>query len=131
MVKHNVEVLLLVSALRDGQVLFLVDGDADLILPNEPLNDRSSLEAAASLLSAYTGLEARALGVGWVDLFQNPLVDNADRVFGSARYVAVPYACFLPESVPLKRGQWLSIHELAERRFVHDHQDILMKAYHV
>jgi hypothetical protein len=135
---HKLEVILVVvspSLVKGGTARFLVmREDGQLNLPVRELDEQeSTIEVAAQMLNMLTGLRARILGVGWVDLVQMAIVDNVNRKFPETgeRYIAVPYGCMLPGEVTTLyhgRAKWLTLTEVTEAKasFFHDHYEILM-----
>jgi hypothetical protein len=138
MSKHNLEVVLAAispNLLQPGQsrVLLITREDGLLELPSQPLGDsESTIQVAADLLTRHTGLKARILGVGWVDLVPCPLADSVERLREQERVIAVPYAAMLPgEVVRLSqpRARWVTIGELLGGELTYlDHMDIISVA---
>jgi hypothetical protein len=140
---HFIEVLLVVVSpnLRErGKAAFLlIEDGGKLRLPSQDLGeDESSFEVAARLLDGLTGLRARVLGQGWVDLVPAPIVDAVDRTrevtddMGTwdRRFIGIPYGAMLPgEVVELKRptATWVTLDDAFARQddFHMDHLQIL------
>jgi hypothetical protein len=79
---HYVEVVLVVASRdKSGQYSYLMhDRDGELSLPAAGLGEQeTTVDVAARLLKDLTGLKARLLGSGWVDLVPGPVADAADR----------------------------------------------------
>ena len=134
---HFLEVLLVVVSpnLREpgkAQYLLIEEG-GKLHLPTQDLGEsQSSLEVAAQLLEGLTGLKARVLGAGWVDLVPAPIVDGVNRKVPNVglRVIAVPYGAMLPgELADLKNpdAKWVTLADAFARRddFYMDHFDVL------
>lgn len=144
---HNLEVVLVVTSPCvanpvNTKFLLLRSENGKLALPRREVGEReSSLQCAASLLKELTGVQARILGHGWLDLKQCHLADNVNRVVAPMnpsgwedinclqRWIAVPYGCMLPGDVikPLAANAgWLTFQEIvAEQPMYCDHMDIL------
>jgi hypothetical protein len=134
---HFIEVLLVVVSpnLRErGNAAFLLEEwDGKLRLPSRDLDgDESSLEVATHLLHELTGLKARVMGSGWVDLVPMPVVDAVDRKRPdmNLRVIGIPYGAMLPgEVVELKRptATWVTLGDAFARQddFYMDHFSVL------
>ncbi len=128
-----VETTLVVVAVNflTGSPQFLVYEYGDrLALPHQVVPiDMTSLEVAARLLHTCTGLQAKLLGHGWVDLVQGPISDAANRTKQrevAERWVAVPYGCMIPEPVEVEKPfQWLTLEEVGRHVSYMDHLEIL------
>lgn len=148
---HNLEVVLVVTSpdlVRPGnsRFLLLTGEDGKYRLPCAGVrDDQSTLEVAADLLRAHTGLRARVLGVGWVDVVPLPLADAVTRTkrlvdsfdgedrSRDERWVGVPYGAMLPgEVVKLSdpAARWVTLAEAFAGQFYMDHREILEGACH-
>ena len=141
---HHLEVVLVVtspdlSKPGNSRFLLLRRGDGSYQLPTAQVGeDQSTIEVAADLLHRLTGLKARILGVGWVDLVPLPLADSVDRKVrdGSGcdtRFIGVPYGAMLPgEIVRLTdpAAKWVPLIEAFESPMYLDHREILQGACH-
>lgn len=137
---HNLEVVLVITSpdlTKPGNSRFLLlkDEHGKFELPTAIIESHeSSLEVAASLLHQLTGLKARILGVGWVDLVPMPLADSVDRKSSAGdRWIGVPYGAMLPgEIVKLNHltASWVPLTEAFEGEFCFDHKQILQATCH-
>jgi hypothetical protein len=129
---HSVEVLLVVASpepgKKSGARLLLLEEDGVLSLPRQLLGDETTFELAARLLAKTTGLKAKVMGKGWVDLVAAPLADATDRLTNGERTIGVPYGALLPGEVAElsdPRARWVSVGELFDKTFEADHLDII------
>lgn len=140
---HYVEVVLVVASRdKSGQYSYLMhDRGGELSLPSAGLGGQeTTIEVAARLLKGLTGLKARLLGSGWVDLVPGPVADSADRkvLFEDSydgedrsvrrRTIAVPYGAVLPAAVAELTDPtltWVPVADLFSKKFVGDHLDII------
>lgn len=119
------------SLLKSGDTRFLlIQGyDGQYSLPSDYVGEhQSTLEVAAAILEYHTGLKARIMGVGWVDLAQCPLYDSVDRVVDGNRVIGVPYGAMLPgELVEPKspHAKWVSLGDAFSSKFDLDHFAVL------
>ncbi len=141
--QHHVEVILVLTSpdLKSPALSkFLVLGGREKVcFPYESLGEQEgTLGVAARMLESLTGLKTRIFGVGWVDLWQAPIADNADRVrpvnddpgvlAGTARWIGVPYAGMIPgDLVPIRdpNARWVTVTELMDGGMFADHLEIL------
>lgn len=113
-----------------GTKFLLTKRDGQRALPWTELGEQeSTLEAAARLLVYQTGIRARMMGQGWLDLTPCPLADHASRIIGDKRVIAAPFGCMLPEQVITTKDPdslWFSFPEILEfRPLFLDNLDIL------